>query len=255
MATYAALPATPEEGAHYVVAADNLLYVYHAAQGGWLPSGQGIVIRGPAGSSEWAAISGKPATFPPIIGSTATTAVAGDDPRLSDARTPISHTHPANQISDSSTVGRGVLTAVDAAAARTTLGAVATTDTRLSDARTPTALGQIYDIAFKSHNGTRAAGAGNVMPEGLRVERKVTVTSITYRGETAGTGNLVVELRRNGVVVALTSATIAAADHAIDTTLTGSWVFNAGDRITVHITTVDNPAGRGLQVSLRGVTS
>lgn len=255
VATYSALPATPQEGAHYVVAADNLLYVYHAADGGWLPDGQGVVIRGPAGSSDWAAITGKPATFPPTIGSTATTAVAGDDPRLSNARTPIAHTHPANQIADSTTVGRAVLTAADAAAARTALEAVATTDARLSDARTPTALGQIYDIAFKSHNGIRAAGAGNVMPEGLRLERKVTVTSITYRGETAGTGNLVVELRQNGTAVALTSATIAAAAHATDTTLTGSWVFNAGDRITVHITTVDSPAGRGLQASLRGVTS
>ncbi|WP_109527976.1 hypothetical protein [Nocardia aurea] len=255
VSTYAALPTTPVEGAQYVVAADGLLYAYHAAAGGWLPNGQGIVIRGPAGASDWAAITAKPSTFTPTIGTTATTAVAGNDTRLTDARTPLSHTHPANQISDSTSVGRSLLTATDAATARTALGAVATTDTRLSDARTPTALGQLYDIAFKSHNGTRAAGAGNVMPEGLRVERKITVSSITYRGETAGTGNLVVELRQNGTTVASTSATIAAANHALDTTLTGTWVFNAGDRITVHITTIDNPAGRGLQASLRGVTS
>lgn len=35
---------------------------------------------------------------------------------------PISHTHPASQISDSTSVGRSVLTAADAAAARTALG-------------------------------------------------------------------------------------------------------------------------------------
>ncbi|TQM29868.1 hypothetical protein [Nocardia bhagyanarayanae] len=254
VATYASLPATPPEGAQYVVQADGRLYVYHAAAGGWLPNGQGVIIRGPAGTTEWAGITGKPATFPPTIGDTSTTAVAGDDPRLTNARTPTSHTHPANQISDSTALGRSLVTAVDAAAARTAIGTIASTDTRLTDARTPTAAGQLYDIAFKSHTGNRAAGAGNVMPEGLRMERQVKVTSVTYRGETAGTGNLVVELRRNGTVVAGTSATIAAANHAQDTTVTGDWTFAVGERITVVVTTVDNPAGKGLQASLKGVT-
>ncbi|MEV0294539.1 hypothetical protein [Nocardia sp. NPDC050710] len=254
VATYAQLPATPAEGAQYVVQADGRLYVYHAASGGWLPNGQGVIIRGPAGTTEWGGLTGKPATFPPTIGDTATTAVAGDDPRLTNARTPISHTHPANQISDSTALGRSLLTVVDAAAARTAIGTIASTDTRLTDARTPTAAGQAYDIAFKSHTGIRTAGAGNVMPEGLRMERQVRVTSVTYRGETAGTGNLVVELRRNGTAVAGTSATIAAANHALDTTVTGDWTFAVGERITVFVATVDNPAGKGLQAGLKGVT-
>lgn len=64
-----------------------------------------------------------------------------------------SHTHIATQISDSSTVGRAVLVAVDAPTARTAIGAgtsslalgttgstaAAGNDSRLSDARTPTA--------------------------------------------------------------------------------------------------------------------
>ncbi|MBF6296295.1 hypothetical protein IU459_01905 [Nocardia amamiensis] len=254
VATYAQLPASPAEGAQYVVQADGLLYVYHAAAGGWSPNGQGVVIRGPAGTTQWSGISGKPATFPPTIGDTATTAVAGDDPRLTNARTPTSHTHPANQISDSSALGRSVLTAADAAAARTALAAVSSTDPRLSDARTPTAAGQAYDIAFKSHSGSRAVGAGNSMPEGLRIERPIKITSVTYRGETAGTGNLVVELRKNGSAITGTAATIAAANHALDTTVTGDWNFAAGDRLTVHVTTADNPAGRGLQAALKGVT-
>lgn len=85
----------------------------------------------------------------------ATTAqvVKGTDTRLSDSRTPTTHTHTASQISDSTTVGRAVVTAVDAAAARTAIGAgtsslaigvtgttaAAGNDSRLSDARTPTA--------------------------------------------------------------------------------------------------------------------
>ncbi|OJF83538.1 hypothetical protein [Nocardia seriolae] len=255
-ATYATLPAAPKDGAQYIVKADGLLYVYRATAGGWTPNGQGIVIRGPASATDWSGVTGKPSTFPPIIGSTSTTAVAGDDSRLSDARTPTAHTHTSAQISDATTVGRSLLTATDATAARTTLGTVAATDPRLTDARQPTAAGQVYDIAFKSHTGARAAGAGNVMPEGLRIERAITVSSITYRGETAGTGNLVVELRKNGTTVANTSATIAAANHAADTVITtgGPWSFAAGDRLTVNITTADSPAGKGLQASLKGVT-
>ncbi|MFE6863642.1 hypothetical protein [Nocardia sp. NPDC057668] len=259
VATYAQLPATPKEGAQYVVKADGLLYVFHAA-GGWTPNGQGVVIRGQAGqpgTTEWTGITGKPATFAPIIGSTSTTAVAGNDPRLVDSRTPTTHTHIASHITDATALGRSLLGAADAAAARTTLATIADNDARLTNARTPTAAGQAYDIAFKSHTGTRAAGAGNVMPEGLRIERPISVSAITYRGETAGTGNLVVELRKNGTVITGTAATIAAAAHPADTVVTagGPWTLTAGDRLTVFITAADSPAGKGLQVSLKGVTS
>lgn len=46
---------------------------------------------GGGGSTAWTDITGKPATFPPTIGSTSTTAVAGNDSRLTDARTPTAH--------------------------------------------------------------------------------------------------------------------------------------------------------------------
>ena len=45
-----------------------------------------------------------------------------NDSRLSDARTPTAHTHPAAQISDSTAAGQALLTAADAAAQRATLG-------------------------------------------------------------------------------------------------------------------------------------
>lgn len=258
VATYAQLPASPAEGTQYVVKADGLLYVFHAASGGWLPNGQGVIIRGPAGASDWAGITGKPATFAPIIGATATTAVAGDDPRLTNSRTPTAHTHTANHITDSSTLGRSLLTAADAAAARTAIGTIAATDPRLTDNRTPTAAGQAYDIAFKSHSGTRSAGLGNVMPEGLRLERKISVSSVTYRGETQGAGNLVVEIRKNGTpVVPSSSATIVPANQTGDTTITPAtpWVFDLSDRITVFVTTLDTTPGKGLQASLKGTTA
>ena len=42
-----------------------------------------------AGNVPWADVSGKPATFPPTIGATATTAVAGNDARLAKADTAV----------------------------------------------------------------------------------------------------------------------------------------------------------------------
>jgi len=59
----------------------------------------------------WADVTGKPATFPPVVGTTATTAKAGN------------YQPTAANISDASTVGRSVLTATDAAAARTAISA------------------------------------------------------------------------------------------------------------------------------------
>ncbi|MEV4123738.1 hypothetical protein [Nocardia sp. NPDC049707] len=181
-------------------------------------------------------------------------------------------THAAADITDSTTTGRAVLTAASAAAVRTAIGAgtsslaigtVAGTacegnDARLTNARTPTSAGQCYDFTIKSHAGTRAAGAGNVIPEGVRIERDISIQSVTFRGETAGTGNLVVELRRNGSNTGMPAAsTISAANHAADMTVTagGPWAVAAGDRIIPYIVTPDGPAGNGLQVSIKAITT
>jgi len=68
---------------------------------------------GPPGTTEWSGITGKPATYPPTIGTTSTTAKAGNwQPAAAD-------------ITDATTVGRNVLKAADAAAARTAIGAEA----------------------------------------------------------------------------------------------------------------------------------
>jgi len=62
-------------------------------------------------------------TLSVAYGTTADTAAQGNDFRLSDARTPTTHTHPASEVSDSTTTGRSLLTAADAAAARSAIGA------------------------------------------------------------------------------------------------------------------------------------
>ena len=88
-------------------------------EGAWVAQDIGGVV-------EWSAICEKPATFPPTIGSGAAQAVAGDDSRLTNARTPLAHTHPQADVTN--------LTADLAAKC-------ASNDSRLSDERTPTAHG------------------------------------------------------------------------------------------------------------------
>lgn len=46
----------------------------------------------------WSEINDKPSTFAPIIGSGAGDAVAGNDSRLTNARTPTAHTHPLAEL-------------------------------------------------------------------------------------------------------------------------------------------------------------
>ena len=84
----------------------------------------------------WADLTDKPTTFAPIIGSGAAQAVAGNDPRLTDARVPLTHNQAASTISDSTTIGRGVLTAADAAAVRTLLGITSGSDPNLVNVKT-----------------------------------------------------------------------------------------------------------------------
>lgn len=58
---------------------------------------------GPPGTTSWAGITDKPSTFAPVIGSGAGDAVAGNDSRLTNARTPTSHTHPQSEVTNLTT--------------------------------------------------------------------------------------------------------------------------------------------------------
>ena len=66
---------------------------------------------GGGGPVTWGSVTGKPATFPPTIGPGATDAVAGNDSRLTDARTPTAHGHVVGDVSG---LG-GTLTSLDVA--------------------------------------------------------------------------------------------------------------------------------------------
>lgn len=194
-----------------------------------------------------------------LAGDLGGTAAAPTVPGLA-GKSNVGHTHPATDISDSTTVGRNLMKATDAAAARGVISTIADTDPRLSDARTPTAAGQVYDIVYVHTNSatTRATGGGNVASQGIKLTRNIRITQVRYRGATAGvSGTLDVELRKNGSQVASTNKSIAVADQTAggaNATATGTFDYDAGDILLPWITGVGTTPGLGLIVEITAVT-
>jgi hypothetical protein len=121
---------------------------------------------------------------------------------------------------------------------------------------TPTTGTQFYDLSIVGFGSTtvRAASSYGDFPFGIKLQRPVTFTSVTFRVKTAdASGNLVVELRKNGTQVSGTPTTIAAANQVAGGTSTGSWAFTTGDIITVFITAVGTTPGNGLIADITGL--
>lgn len=110
---WSAAPFVPPEG----TVVNTLVVPGGATQGqvlGWGPDGLAWQDSA-AGEVKWADVTGKPATFAPTIGTTATTAMAGN--------TPIPAAPTADTLSGATAVGKSVMKATDAAAARSAIGA------------------------------------------------------------------------------------------------------------------------------------
>lgn len=138
-----------------------------------------------------------------------------------------------------------------------TLNHISNSDSRLSDTRTP-AVGTVpYDLSAVAFgkSTTRAAGTGD-FPFGVKMQRAVTFTSVTYRAAVAdASGNLVVKLQKNGSDTGMTgsSVTIAAASQVAGGTGTGTWSFAAGDILTVVVVSVGTTPGAGLIADITGL--
>jgi len=119
-------------------------------------------------------------------------------------------------------------------------------------------LGQVADlsiVAFASSTIRTASSYGD-FAFGIKLQRAVTFTSVTFRVATAdASGNLVVELRKNGSQVTGTPTTVAAANQVAGGTSTGTWAFAAGDIITVYVTGVGTTPGKGLIADITGLTT
>lgn len=126
------------------------------------------------------------------------------------------------------------------------------------DSAIATSTGAPYDLSIISF-GTYTARVVNSygdFPMGVKLQRAVTFTQVIYRVNTAdASGNLVVQLRKNGSTVSGTSTTIAAANQVTGGTATGSWAFAAGDILTVYVTGVGTTPGAGLIADIKGSTT
>ncbi len=135
---------------------------------------------------------------------------------------------------------------------------ISNADSRLSDTRTPTTGTVPYDLSVVAFgkSTTRAGSSTGDFPFGVKMQRSVTFTSVTYRVNTAdASGNLVVKLQKNGSDTGMTgsSVTIAAASQVAGGTGTGTWSFAAGDILTVVIVSVGTTPGTGLIADITGL--
>lgn len=158
-------------------------------------------------------------------------------------------------ITDATSVGQALIRAADQATGRAAIGAPASNDSRFSDTRTPTTGTVPYDTTLPGAAETSPRKVGhNDCELGIKLQRAVTFTSVTFRGLTAdASGNLVVELRKNGTAVPGTSTTIAAASQVAGGTSTGTWAFTDGDVLTVYVTGIGTSPGKGLVADLKGL--
>lgn len=220
--------------------------------GGWAAAGT------PASSVDWADVLNKPATFPPTIGTTGTTAAAGNHTHTksdvglgnvdntSDANKPIS-TATQTALDAKVPTSRTISTTSpltgggDLSANRTlsiTAGGIA-----LSHLATAA---KTESIPFIQTLSTRAVGYGEFI-DGIKIMYDITITSVAYRMGTAdASGTTTCELRKNGSTVSGTSGTASTSP----TPVTGTWSFVAGDILTVYTSAIGTTPGKRLTADI-----
>lgn len=201
---------------------------------------QNIVGAAPAALdtlSELASALGNDASF----ATTMTTALTG--------KAAVVHNHPATDISDSTTVGRAVLKAVDAAAARAAIGA-----------GTSSFSGAYADLTGKPTFAIilpplSIVGAVTVQTGTARLYNDtgatLTITKVRVSAGTAPTGSaLIVDVKKNGTTVFPTTAKPQVAATAnTGTAVPDTTAFANGDYLTVDVTQVGSTvAGSNLTV-------
>lgn len=116
-----------------------------------------------------------------------------------------------------------------------------------------TITGLPYDLHLAGVNSTTARATGVPDPMGIAIQRAATLTKVTFRCATADvSGNLVVQLNRNGSAISGTSTTISAANQVAGVTTTFSQACSVGDVLTIDITAVGATPGNGLVADITG---
>lgn len=158
------------------------------------------------------------------IGTTAGTVCAGDDDRLTNSRSPISHTHPSTQISDSTPAGRTLLTAQDNAAQRNALGlgTAAVTD---SGIYATASQGIKADTAVQPSELTSSLAVKADLINGVIPSSQIPAIAISeFLGSVSSEAAMLALVGQRGdwaIRTDLSKAWVLAAD---DSSLIGSWV-------------------------------
>jgi hypothetical protein len=235
---------------------------------------------GPAGTTDWSGITGKPSTFPPTTGTTASTACAGNDARLADTRTPTDGSVTNAKLN-------GTLQSAIALANSSAQMKIDTTanwnassevlplgkfgyDYQSGDLRLGDGVGTWGQLSVRfvmrssvpadlsmivcGKDTTRATGTGD-NPFGIKVQRALTITAYTVRCLTAdASGSMTVQLYKNGTAISGTDLSVAAANQVAGASKTGLSVSLAvGDVLTMQITATGSTPGKGLVVDATGV--
>lgn len=207
---------------------------------------------------DWDNIPDKPTTFDPTIGTTSTTAAAGDHSHTksdiglgnvdntSDLAKPIS-TATQSELNTKVATSRTLSTSShftgggDMSSDRTY--AFASGGIGLADMASST---KTTGIAYVQTLDTRAVGLGQ-LEDGFEFPFAATVTSVKYRMGTAdASGTTTCEIRKNGAAVSGTSGTASTSPSAV----TGSWSFSAGDKLTIYTTAIGTTPGKRLTADM-----
>lgn len=225
--------------------------------GGWTAPGT------PASQVDWSNVLNKPTTFAPRIGPNASDAAAGD------------HTHTKAQVGlgdvdNTSDLAKPLSNAaVTALASKVPASREINTTAPLSGGgplssnRTisitpggvlPSHLSQSAKsemISYVQTMKTREVGLGELI-DGIPILYPMRIKSVRYLAGTAnGSGNTIVELRKNGVTLAGSSGTASSSPTAVN----GDWSFEAGDILTVYVTAAGTTPGKRLTASILAVKS
>ena len=173
-------------------------------------------------------------------GATAGTAAQGNDPRLSDARTPTLHTHGniTNAGSIGATANLPIITTTSGVLTTGSFGTAASTfcqgnDSRLSDARTPTA--HSHTTAGVTGLDTALSGKQDTLVSGINI-KTVGGQSLLGSGDVPIAAGAAVTLTGNLSPYVTQSTTLAITNYdsatAYSVTTTGGTVSITGDQIS-----------------------
>lgn len=166
--------------------------------------------------------------------------VKGDDTRLTDSRTPTTHTHPSTQISDATTVGKAVMTAADAAAARSAIGAgTSSFDGTYSSLSGKPSLGDAAAKNTGTTAGTVAAGDDSritgAVPATRTVNGHALSSDVTVSKSDVGLGNVdnTSDATKNSATATLSNKRITARTLSISSSATPSINTDSYDSVTI----------------------